>query len=709
MKYKKLQIFLTSFLYLCFSFSVNAGKIEKGFISLKSLNYFEAKSLFEKSFKGYPAVSSYGLSLIYFHSDYPYHNIDSAYKHINNAITFLSTGDLKELEKFKKLSVTQDSLLSVRKAIINSAYSKATSSEKVSLMNHFIEFYNNEPEAGAVLRLRDSLAFETTRKSNNSESYQQFMIQYPASHLYIEANARFEKTLYEESVFNGIESSYINFIKAYPNSPYVNEAVQRIFELSTHNSNDATIYYNFLNKYPSGLMTEIAWQHIYDITVTDYNESSLLKFKSLYPDYPYMEKLEEDIKLSRVTLLQHKENGKVGLINTEGVAVTGAVYDYIGEFCNGIAVISLDSKMGYIWKSGEEIIPPFYEQAKDFHNNLAIVGDGKNFGVINRSGKMIVPLNFSQISDFSDGLAAASNGSRYGYISRSGKTVIPFTYQAAGDFNNGLAICQDDVFYGVINTTGEEVVSFKYEFVERFDSVTFKFRINKHSGLVSDKGEELLPAAFDVIGAINSNRILIVKDGKFGYSNSTGEIIIPINFDAEKNVVVTSNFINGVAIVNKQHKYFLIDTLGNPTGKIKYDELQWRNDSLLAFKLNGNWGIRKVYSEKALINATYNQFSDCAGNNCIVKSKDKSGVIDLKGTLLIPLNYESLKYVQPNLLVGKNEGKFGMIDLSNQEIIPFIYDEYRKNENGFVEFSTGDNTCWFDIEKWEVIQKKKIR
>ena len=69
-------------------FFVNLGwanKITKGFEALQEFNYFEAKKLFTKSLKKYPAPASFGLATIYYRKDNPFHSLDSAYKYIGIA------------------------------------------------------------------------------------------------------------------------------------------------------------------------------------------------------------------------------------------------------------------------------------------------------------------------------------------------------------------------------------------------------------------------------------------------------------------------------------------------------------------------------------------------------------------------------------------------------------------------------------------------
>ncbi|WP_020602578.1 WG repeat-containing protein [Spirosoma spitsbergense] len=85
-------------------------------------------------------------------------------------------------------------------------------------------------------------------------------------------------------------------------------------------------------------------------------------------------------------------------------------YDEVESFSNGLAKISVDSKIGYIDQVGNEIVKPRYDRSE-----------------FNKSGT------------FSEGLAVVQQNNRWGYITNNGDEIIPLLYFNAGKFSNGLA------------------------------------------------------------------------------------------------------------------------------------------------------------------------------------------------------------------------------------------------------------------------------
>jgi len=69
------------------------------------------------------------------------------------------------------------------------------------------------------------------------------------------------------------------------------------------------------------------------------------------------------------------------------------------------------SKYGFIDKTGKEIIPPIYDFVGHFYDGLALIvmRDNMLYGYINKEGVEVVPMQFSSAHHFSEGFAAVAN------------------------------------------------------------------------------------------------------------------------------------------------------------------------------------------------------------------------------------------------------------------------------------------------------------
>ena len=109
-------------------------------------------------------------------------------------------------------------------------------------------------------------------------------------------------------------------------------------------------------------------------------------------------------------------------------------------FREGLAPMTVDSKVGFINTSGEFIIPPKYQFAFPFEDGRALVVKNGKYGFIDRTGEIVIAPVFKNAHSFSDGLAAVQLVSeKWGYINKDGKVAIDPKFSYALPFSEGLA------------------------------------------------------------------------------------------------------------------------------------------------------------------------------------------------------------------------------------------------------------------------------
>ncbi len=685
-----------------------AQKIDKAFSALNQFNYFEAKTLFEKSGKKFPCLSNYGLSVIFFRNDNPFHNIDSAYRRINASITAYQSPSKSEISKLLNHSIDGNKLLDLKSSIEKRAFEKASEANNIAALNHFIELYTTYSGHAKAVQLRDSLAFAMARKENSSAAYYQFMQQYSDSYLAPEAKVRYEKCLYDESVFDGLEQSYAHFITAYPDNPYVKDAMTKLYALAIKNSNDADVYYQFILKYPNNIHIEDAWQKLLDLNLETFNESNINSFLARYPDYPQRDELMAEMRLLKVIYLPYREGNLTGLLDQNGKIVLEPRYETIGKFHEGIAMVTMNGKIGYINKEVDEIVPPYYDDAENFSNNIAVVGEGGRYGAIIRNGRMTVPLQYNELDDFSEGLAAVSDSASYGYINRVGTVVIPLQFDFAGVFKNGFAICESGELYGVINNSGKVVIPFRYEEMEYYAPGIYKMQSEDNYGLIKSDGAILLKPEFEEIGKLESGRAIIIKDGLLGYAEANGKIVIRPGFTPGRDALVRSQFHNNLAVVRKQKQAGIIDSAGVIVVPFRYDDMVILSDSMASFRQGNRWGLLNITNGKIILPAKYEQITAENNGLLIVAQNGKNGVIDSNGKVLIPFIYQSLSWMNPFSLAGKKNGKYGAVDFTGMMLIPFEYEQFSLWEEQIFEFSSTGGKIWWDAENNKLISPPKL-
>ena len=181
-----------------------------------------------------------------------------------------------------------------------------------------------------------------------------------------------------------------------------------------------------------------------------------------------------------------------------------------------------------------------YDHVNDFFSEGTCIvrSDGK-YGVIDMKGKEIIPCTHEHIYDCSEDMFLYRTKDEdynywYGWLDKKGNVVIEAQYSDAGLFNDGLALAirKNDKKswineYAFINKKGEIVVDFNtYAKMQSFSE-----------GLAA-------------VNVENDNKDV------WGYINTKGEVVIAPTYG------YAYSFGDGVAIVGKNDKKFVIDTKG---------------------------------------------------------------------------------------------------------------------------------------------------
>lgn len=130
-----------------------------------------------------------------------------------------------------------------------------------------------------------------------------------------------------------------------------------------------------------------------------------------------------------------KTGGKYGIINSKGILIASAKYDYLDYPSNGYIKIVIDNKVGYLDSRGQLAIRPIFDSADSFGSNgLAPASlNGGNFGYINKKGEFVIQERFKSARNFtmhfSRGLAKVSLNGREIYITESGNEYNSVVYK----------------------------------------------------------------------------------------------------------------------------------------------------------------------------------------------------------------------------------------------------------------------------------------
>ena len=158
------------------------------------------------------------------------------------------------------------------------------------------------------------------------------------------------------------------------------------------------------------------------------------------------------------------------------------IYNSIGRFYEGIAITNVGGigfefetpigGYGFINKFGKSISKILYDYVENFSDSIALVSIGCKWHL--------------KINDDDDSVY----GGKWGYINNDGIEVIPLIFDYANSFDNGIARVSKNGLWGFINKNGIEVVPIKYEYVSKFKYGYANIRLNDSWGIIDENGKE---------------------------------------------------------------------------------------------------------------------------------------------------------------------------------------------------------------------------
>ena len=275
-----------------------------------------------------------------------------------------------------------------------------------------------------------------------------------------------------------------------------------------------------------------------------------------------------------------EQKGQYGFIDKTGRIIIPCQSESKGHFCEGLARIQQKGKYGFINKTGKIVIPCQFKVAYDFNEGLAAVEQNDKLGFIDKTGKFAIPCQFDAESfycAFSQGLAAVHLNGKYGYIDKNGKTVIPYRFDAASNFYDDMAWVRIDDKFGFIDIVklflGLDVTqTYTMGFMDKTGRIVISDR--SHSSF----SESLAP---------------VKRNNYWGFEDKTGKIVIPCQFNH------VFPFDEGMAAVEQCYgKWGFVDKMGKVVIPCQFDYALGFREGLAPVQQNGKWGFIKYSGTK---------------------------------------------------------------------------------------------------------------
>ena len=384
--------------------------------------------------------------------------------------------------------------------------------------------------------------------------------------------------------------------------------------------------------------------------------------------------------------IPYYEGSKYGFLDKTGKEVITPKYDLVGHFSDGMAQVMLGDgetgKWGFIDKTCREIVPPgSYDFIQDFIDGMAAVSLNGKSGFIDKSGREVVLFQYDYAESFSDGFACVmvnvGGTDKWGAIDKSGREIVPCKYDVPVYLHNNMVVVNLNGKCGVIDNNGKEVVPIKYDSIDIFSDGLIPVSFDGKWGFIDRNGNEVVSIKYDLVGYWSEGLTPVNLNGKWGFIDNNGSEIVSSRYD------FVESFSDGIAAVSLNEKYGFIDLTGKEVVPPKYDFVQSFSDGIGLVRI-GDWDAGKW------------GFVDKTGKEIVPCKYDQLGY-EGDGLSVICSFSEGL-------IRAELDGKMGLIDNTGTEIIPFKYGFVGEFSSGVVEVLLGDWESW-ETGQWGVIDK----
>lgn len=359
----------------------------------------------------------------------------------------------------------------------------------------------------------------------------------------------------------------------------------------------------------------------------------------------------------------HNKKGKYGYINKDSIIQIPFDYDFINPFDdNLLAYTKNNGKEFYINTKGEIIIPPDYGKLNLFSEGLLSVKKNGKYGFLDPKGKVVIPFDFDETGFFCQGLCTVSKNDKYGFINKLGEIVVPISYESVGNSHaDDIVIASQKGKWGFFNSQGKQISDFI------FDKVFSGYNLNiKAPSNLSE-----------VTTYFKNGAVLVFKDNKYEFLNEKIKPAFPDNkFDSASVFDTYQN-----AIVKRNDKYGMIKPNGEAKIPIEYDFIEYfdsnHNSSEYYNAKKGkiytifNRNLKKIGES---FEPVYNDFSSDTPTLIFKNLKNKYGMINSEGQILIPFDFDEMFEIEGTEFYRvSKDNKFGVIDEKGKLRIPILY------------------------------------
>lgn len=474
---------------------------------------------------------------------------------------------------------------------------------------------------------------------------------------------------------------------------------------------------------------------------TDYwnahNKPTSQDFVGLYTVYDINSIPDNQIpkNFSKLTNEEHRllTQSKMGLIDTLGNVVLNPMYDKILPY-DSVFILTNDKKYSFFNRESKKTSIE-YDQYKllPSSSHPFAVKLNEMWGLLSPSGKTVLAPYYDEIiypsfrgygwySNENQKYITVSKNNRRGLLDTNLRELLPTTFtniwvnrMEEKDF----FIVTKDEKMGVFNANIKPSIPVQYEQIyPSMGRNTFIVKQGTKYGVIDLKGNLLLSPEYEIV-AVGNETYILRKNNLYGIYDKYMNEIYPVELEGNLEHIKTDKNTSSFSYIRKGEKVGIYNRDNNSIIVPQYDKL-FLLQSHFVFHKEGKLGILNLdFQEVVPAKYDYTWVVNASKNLYGVELNGKKGVINSKDSVLIPFEYNSIKYVSSETkgmdryVVEKNR-KIGVIDSSNNVILECKFDRYISRSTNYIMMLYNKKLGTYDwsgneivppvYEKWEWIR-----
>ena len=626
--------------------------------------WFKARTLLQTALSKDPrsAEARYAFAVYYSSPANPRFNLDSARLSIRAAAELYRLLSPKEQDRLRKFPLDSSMIAGLGQDIASQAYAITVTEHSIEALTEFLSEYPEAKERDNAAGLRDSLAYHLATAEGSPEAFRKFMSDWPQSPRKQLAAARYEEGIFLRRTLSGTPEDLKQFLAEFPSSAYRETIVDKLFRLLTVTGTAASLR-SFITEYPESRYAQVcadllSWRgfqpgHGRWIPISDKGLFGFLNLEGRTVVKPYLLQLPEAWRCPP---------GDTGL-----VALPDAIYE----------------------RSGKKLIDGNYTRATHIGSGFILAGNTST-ELLHASGWKPVTGPVRDAFMIGTEFIAVKTNPGWSVHSINGVRILPDHYDSLRQEGSLITLRKNNRYYLVPAATlishgqgkGEYMVA---DEIRLLRPGIFLLRngdaqeaVNEQLQPVVDIGiQRIHPTPFglridrdgltDLTGwpGLEKKRFRSVEFQGPWMNTILGDSATLYNIPERKMALSAPDslwYSRGFLFARKRDSIhvFTPDNKRITTGRGDITAFKTANDSSLFFlvKKKKQLVLYDISTGKKVISGIYEDIQPVNRNYFIVRLKNKSGLVNLKGKELLTADYDAILYREGWFSLLR-QGKFG--------------------------------------------------